>query len=496
MLEKLKELEIERRIKQDKIILDLETKIGEICQKHDCTKETSETILNKKLSNYKTQLELLYKKQERSLMNRIYHNPNSKISRNIQELSSKVSDLESIIRNITGLINDISKRRLEIWDDVMSLKNIQELGISFKEGVEILKSHNIPLVLDAGDKKPILNPEVYDGLHNFALVHKTNYLPSDSVIKTSAATSAKLKSSYAYKQDSQLKEFEYDYFNKRDTVHFSVNGEVRNHVNGQWDQCKYAIIVPMELVSLDRFTKHAVQDTYAAGNFKLPAGSYLLCPVNEKEEAMKKNPNINIVAYSGENVLGYATSLLEMLGYSSKNINDHSWGENKQNQGAKKQATKYYDLLATIKPDIDFSPHFLDFDYLKETWLTDVSDYTAFIGKLIDEEIKVPEDELKRLINLKDVYSHLLDNEKFDLNLQLQVLEEFQNSLAIRNLGFNEEEFKFLLEQVKPSSSEEVVLLNQRFKELLFSKLKGKLSYFQEQEIEINKGRLENIPQL
>lgn len=187
-------------------------------------------------------------------MNRIYHNPNSKISRNIQELSSKVSDLESIIRNITGLINDISKRRLEIWDDVMSLKNIQELGISFKEGVEILKSHNTPLVLDAGDKKPILNPEVYDGLHNFALVHKTNYLPSDSVIKTSAAAGAKLKSSYAYKQGSQLKEIEYDYYNKRDTVHFSVNGEVRNHVNGQWDQCKYAIIVPMELVSLDRFT--------------------------------------------------------------------------------------------------------------------------------------------------------------------------------------------------------------------------------------------------
>lgn len=97
-------------------------------------------------------------------------------------------------------------------------------------------------------------------------VHKTNYLPNQQQIKTTA--NARYNSS-----DFNSGDFANNHAAAtRQTVHFSLNGPVSSHMSGNWDRSKYAILVPLDKIFDDKIVALRGEDSYSYGNVPLNRG--------------------------------------------------------------------------------------------------------------------------------------------------------------------------------------------------------------------------------
>jgi hypothetical protein len=61
----------------------------------------------------------------------------------------------------------------------------------------------------------------------------------------------------------------------RETIHFSFNGPVGGHMYGNWDDTKFAILVPVPSI-IDRIVNISPQDAFILGELKLPKGSEIV----------------------------------------------------------------------------------------------------------------------------------------------------------------------------------------------------------------------------
>ncbi len=75
-------------------------------------------------------------------------------------------------------------------------------------------------------------------IEQFLLVHATDYQPEDDKIKTVVEKNIR----------SQMNHFGIDIEIPlvRDTTHFTVNGRVTSHGEGNWDKRKYAVLTPLK----------------------------------------------------------------------------------------------------------------------------------------------------------------------------------------------------------------------------------------------------------
>lgn len=97
-------------------------------------------------------------------------------------------------------------------------------------------------------------------------VHKTNYLPNQQQIKTTA--NARYTRSDFDKQnfgDNPAAAV-------RQTIHFSLNGPVSSHMQGNWDNARYGILVPLDKILEDKIVGLRGEDTYSFGNVPLNRG--------------------------------------------------------------------------------------------------------------------------------------------------------------------------------------------------------------------------------
>lgn len=111
---------------------------------------------------------------------------------------------------------------------------------------------------DLNDPSIFKDGKQYIEKKDLVLVHRTNYFPKDGEIKTRL-----------YDNPDLL----------RDTIHFSLNGPVRGHIYGNWDNSKYTIIVPLDHVddnTLENMILFNPSDTVFMGDFKLPEGSVII----------------------------------------------------------------------------------------------------------------------------------------------------------------------------------------------------------------------------
>lgn len=162
------------------------------------------------------------------------------------------------------------------------------------------------------------------GLSDLVLVHKTDYIPIDGVIKSSKDAGVL--------EDSRVsingQEYIIDVPSERESVHFCLNGEVTSHKFGNWDESKYAILIPFDKIDNDIIIGGTTVDTYTKGSVQIPQGSYILCPQSEIEKLESLTRNLNVVGYEGENVTGYANMFLsQVLGYKKESIGEQSWEE-------------------------------------------------------------------------------------------------------------------------------------------------------------------------
>ncbi len=254
-----------------------------------------------------------------------------------------------VIRNIEEKGKSEGKNKDQIDREIEEVKNaklLSTLGLNLTEAIQLLKDNNVPVVLTEDDKmlfKLDLTGQDIDRIRrdiknkseemekknameqyiesqyikplreksDFVCVHKTDYIPKGDRIRTGK------ESGVIFTENVEIDEEEYEiqYEQERNTVHFCVNGEVTDNSGGNWDSCKYAIIVPLESIDSKQIKGGVTVDLYTKGGVNLKEDSWILCPMGERENIEKQNRKINIIEYEGDNVAEYANTLIQCLGY-------------------------------------------------------------------------------------------------------------------------------------------------------------------------------------
>ena len=218
-------------------------------------------------------------------------------------------------------------------DDEKCEKTLGDYHLTLQDAIKLLNDNNIPIVLTEEDKKAIIEiPREYKekGMESIVLVHKTDYIPHGSKIRSNREAKAIAGTIDAKFNDGS--DYKIDVPSKRRTVHFSMNGEVRSHSYGNWDNKKYAIIIPFNDIPKENIASANPEDTWTKDSVRLTDNTWILCPKGEKEQIQEENPNINIIEYEGECVSGYVNSFVTNLGYRYEEVGVHSWNDEKSSE--------------------------------------------------------------------------------------------------------------------------------------------------------------------
>ncbi len=211
-----------------------------------------------------------------------------------------------------------------------------------------------------------------EGANDLVLVHLTDYIPKNGVIsstKDSGACTVEEFEGISYKVPSQ-----------RDTVHFALNGAVEPNNGGNWDNCKYAIIIPFADIDKSKMKGGTTSDLYSKGSVQLPEGSYLLCPDTERERLQEElGESIKVIGIEGDKAKIYANAFIQKLGYKQKPIGDYGWGY--------KESDKEQAVAEEVFLENKFSvgvAHTFTMDSLEELMYADII-RTAKVAKIMKD---------------------------------------------------------------------------------------------------------------
>lgn len=234
-----------------------------------------------------------------------YKEEQARVQKEKQELQEKITRLQ------------------EKKEKFLDIKYIQGFETTIEEAIKLMEAKGIPPVLKENDFTNIWKEDKsnIDNLEGLILVHKTDYAPQGSKIKSAKETKSYVEETHSIAgYQIPIKTYK-----SRNTVHFAVNGEVSSHFEGNWEEKKYAILIPFTDIPKEKYASVSPEDTYTIGGVNLTPNSWILVPKGEKELVKKNNPNINIIEYEGKNVTKYADQLVRMLGYSIQSIDTHGW---------------------------------------------------------------------------------------------------------------------------------------------------------------------------
>lgn len=218
------------------------------------------------------------------------------------------------LNRIIGYLNNSYKQEIKdiTSEDVTNINKIlQEVSLD-----DLLEQ------IDSGRYDGVIEHKGLQKLSDLVLVHKTEYAPENGIIKTSENAGATIPKEFEFLGEKYSMQIP----SHRETVHFSLNGEVTSHWAGDFDHRKYAVLIPFEKVQKDAIGMTFPVDTFLNGNVEIPIGGYVLCPQAEQEKLAKSNNNAIVIGYEGKDVDGYANQLLEkILGYKKEGIRSNEW---------------------------------------------------------------------------------------------------------------------------------------------------------------------------
>lgn len=150
-------------------------------------------------------------------------------------------------------------------------------------------------------------------------VHMTNFFPENGKIVTRGQVVTQ------YLGESV--------FFPRETIHFSFNGPVSGHGQGNWDDMKYCILIPVPLI-FDRFINISPQDAFVFGELKLPKDSEI---IGRENDLYGKNPGDaqKIVIPESIDVYEYSKQRIVHKGYILMRVGQWSWNNPAHQNDAK-----------------------------------------------------------------------------------------------------------------------------------------------------------------
>lgn len=165
-------------------------------------------------------------------------------------------------------------------------------------------------MINVGIKK--INKTI-QSMEDLVMVHLTNHCPHNT-IKTIA------ESNLVSFDEMKIgeKEYKIPYKVYRNSVHFCLNGAVESHSYGNWDNKRYAILMPL-IDAKDKIVAGTECDLFSKGGVPISNNTYILCPEDEIAIMKEENPNAHIIGYQGNNVRPYVNIFLSnILGYKYK----------------------------------------------------------------------------------------------------------------------------------------------------------------------------------
>ncbi len=250
-------------------------------------------------------------------------------SNNEYDINRQLHDLDVKIYNLDKEITELN-----------NIKTLKKMGLSFEDAIKVLTSNGIDFSLDENDINVYANETNADkdfkDLSDFVLVHKTMFAPKGDVVKTAheagVVVDSDLKAINVNGKDIRVpvKVF-------RNTLHFCVNTEVTGGFIGanDWDNYRYAVIVPFTSVKQEKIANFFTVDTYTNGGVELDKSCYILCPEEDYEMIKKDNPNTNVIKYKGQKVTGYANTFITLLGYKREQAGAYNWENEIDDEKAK-----------------------------------------------------------------------------------------------------------------------------------------------------------------
>lgn len=178
-------------------------------------------------------------------------------------------------------------------------------------------------MLDVGIKRI---DKTIQSIDDLVMVHKTSYFPNKA-IKTPFDTKKFAMKTINYKIDGEDKEYKYPVRDYRNTVHFCLNAGVKSHMNGEWDDTKYAILMPLSK-NKDKIVGGTECDLFSLGSVPITDNAYILCPKEEIDKMKEANPTAHVIGYEGDSVSKYVNVFLSnILGYKYKvpTLNSRRW---------------------------------------------------------------------------------------------------------------------------------------------------------------------------
>lgn len=257
----------------------------------------------------------------------------------LKELISKVQkDIPNVTQNnVPEILNGLLEKINSFKDEYYNLKEytskvdkLSDLGYDFNGALEYLTSKNIPICLTPEDKYYLLDSNkfgaltghVYENIDELVYLHKTDFMPSEDTLYVNRDGLNR-----TIEKDDEFMTGTINEKKMRTTKHFARNGEYKNSEaesakieegKGGFQNRRYLVIQPNDEEIFSRFASHNI-DTYCVGDFKLK-NAYIVCPLEEKEEVQRKNPNSYIIPYSGKDIDGFGNAIISSMGYYYENF--------------------------------------------------------------------------------------------------------------------------------------------------------------------------------
>ena len=260
-------------------------------------------------------------------------------------------------------------------------------------------------------------------LDDCILVHKTKYMPN-GILKTQRD----IKEAYT---DTYVSDFDSDNLvqikHERNTVHFTLNGEVEDHKLGNFSGSKYIVLVHGGNINSKDFIGGIPVDTYTDGSYTLPDDSIILCPKAEMDLAKEKNSTLHVVGYEGEYADKYGNLLIQLLGYKLEKIGEHGW-ENTQDSLVVMDEYKNMGLKVAT--------HSLTSEFKEEEIYEDIHRLYARID-ILKEKKQITIENIQKVVELITGNIKIIMNQ-LKANKSVIRIDEYNRMLQIFKEGFLE----------------------------------------------------------
>ncbi|NMA51010.1 MAG: hypothetical protein GX951_04090 [Mollicutes bacterium] len=412
MIEQLREILCQKELKENEELISYNKQIQELLEKLslDCN-----TMLEEIQAVYNEHEQLLNeaKINQRSFLKRLF---NPKGIKKLKEHIELLEEKKLLLSRCISLFKDRNEIIKKITRLYQEKEKLADFNLSFSELISLADANGITITLSEKDKTTQNNPERYNGLEDFVLVHKTRYIPSGGRIRTLKETGLIHKGFFGMNKVG-----EYKFTRNRNTLHFSVNSEVGNHGLGNWDNCRYAVVIPFDKMPLENLKSGVVVDTYFEGGIQLPPEAIFLCPKEDIKSVKKQNPNIIVVAYEGQKVSGYANALVGLLGKHVEQATSWEWLSGND--------AKYYEMLKKIMPNLPIEPHFNTIDAAREKYFDDINCFIEFIKKTHETKTYFTRKEYLDIV--RPVYFSPSTSTDYGIDLIIRQIREELNKIGI-----------------------------------------------------------------